>query len=86
MARRFSVRLTFLALVNFWPTPERRTASGRTVRSKKGCWSSISSSVLACIEPSWSRRAWTGSAERRLVSAKMTSRMPDAASMTMNSV
>ena len=41
--------------------PRGGPTSGRSVRSKNGCWSSSSSRFLACIEPSWVRRAWTGS-------------------------
>ena len=41
--------------------PDRRAASGLIVRSKNGCWSSSSSRFLAVIDPSWVRRAWTGS-------------------------
>src|SRR5690242_15250497 len=61
IARRFWVLATNDWDVIFWTVPERRTASGRTVRSKNGCWSSSSSRFRACIDPSWRRRAWTGS-------------------------
>ena len=60
-----SVRLACLGLVMRWTLPERRIASGRTVRSKKGCWSSSSSRFLACMEPSCVSRAWTGSTAGR---------------------
>src|SRR6188768_2305977 len=79
MARRRSVPRTFLVLVKRLPMPDRRRASGRTVRSKKGCWSSSSSRVRACIAPSWVRRAWTGSAPPRPRSTTTTSRMPTPA-------
>ena len=41
-----------------------RPAAAR-VRSKNGAWSSSSSRFFACIDPSWVRRAWTGSTEDR---------------------
>ena len=62
-ARRRSVRLADAGLLMRWAYAVRRAMNGRTVRSKNGCWSSSSSRFLACIEPSWVRRAWTGSTD-----------------------
>jgi hypothetical protein len=53
------------------------------LRSKKGCWSSISSSVRACIEPSWVRRAWTGSTEREPARPMKMRMIPAAATSAM---
>ena len=61
IARFFSVRAVKDDEVNRETVPESRPASGRSVRSKNGCWSSSSSRFFACIDPSWVRRAWTGS-------------------------
>ena len=61
IARLFSVRAVNDEEVNLEVVPARRPASGRIVRSRNGCWSSSSSRFLACIDPSWVRRAWTGS-------------------------
>ena len=82
-ASRRSVRLVCLGLVMRWTEPDRRPASGRTVRSKKGCWSSSSSRFLACIEPSCVRRAWTGSTDRLPARPKTMSRMAAAATPAM---
>ncbi len=60
-ARRFSVVAVNEVLAMREVAPENRCASGRSVRSMNGCWSSSSSRFLACIVPSWVRRAWTGS-------------------------
>src|SRR3972149_700326 len=64
-ARRRSVRLVWRGLVTRCTAPESRSASGRTVRSKNGCWSSSSSRGLACIEPSCVRRGRAGMARPR---------------------
>src|SRR3954452_8949694 len=60
-ARRFSVRSENEEDVTRATEPDMRPISGRSVRSMNGCWSSSSSRFLACIVPSWVRRAWTGS-------------------------
>ena len=59
--------------------PEGRAASGRSVRSRNGCWSSSSSRFLACIAPSWVRRAWTGSTGDRPARPRKIRRMAPAA-------
>ena len=59
--------------------PDSRPASGRRVRSKNGCWSSSSSRFLACIDPSWVRRAWTGSTGELPARPKTISRIAPAA-------
>ena len=83
-ARRFSVRSVNDELVTRETVPDSRAASGRRVRSMNGCWSSSSSRFLACIDPSWVRRAWTGSTDeppaspmkiRRMAPAAMAARM-----------
>src|SRR5688572_187832 len=58
---RISVLLRFWGLAIREASPESRPASGRSVRSNSGCWSSISSSERACIDPSSVSRACTGS-------------------------
>src|SRR4029079_1647987 len=63
--------------------PETRFASGRSVRSMNGCWSSRPSRFLACIAPSWVRRAWTGSTEVRLVRPRKIRRIAPAATAAM---
>ena len=63
--------------------PDSRPTSGRIVRSMNGAWSSSSSRFLACIVPSWVRRAWTGSTGALLVSAKTMSRTAPAATAAM---
>ena len=60
-ARRLPVRSLNDELVTRDTLPDIRAASGRSVRSMNGCCSSSSSRFLACIVPSWVRRAWTGS-------------------------
>ena len=63
--------------------PEILLASGRSVRSMNGCWSSSSSRFLACIDPSWVSRAWTGSTGELPARPMTMSRMPPAASAAM---
>ena len=62
-ASRFSVCWVNDVLAMPDMRPERRFMSGRSVRSASGAWSSSSSRFLACIVPSWLRRAWTGSTD-----------------------
>ncbi len=78
-ASRFSVRSLNDELVTRATLPDRRAASGRSVRSMNGCWSSSSSRFLACIDPSWVRRAWTGSTGELPASPMTMSRMAPAA-------
>src|ERR1035437_1646876 len=59
--------------------PEKRLTSGLRVRSRNGCWSSISSRFLACIVPSWVRRAWTGSTDDPPASPRAMRRIANAA-------
>src|ERR1700704_1869811 len=51
----------------------------------KGAWSSSSSRLLACIDPSWVRRAWTGSTGALPASPKTMSRIDPAASAATSS-
>src|SRR3990172_1180788 len=84
-ASRFSVRSEKFDDVIRATLPDRRPASGRIVRSKNGCWSSSSSRFFAVIEPSWVRRAWTGSTGALPASPKamrMTAAAATAATMT----
>src|SRR3954469_24883950 len=78
-ASRFSVRSENDVLVTRDMVPDRRAASGRRVRSTNGAWSSSSSRFLACMDPSWVRRAWTGSTGELPARPKTMSRMPAAA-------
>ena len=48
-----------------------------------GCWSSSSSRFLACIDPSWVSRAWTGSTGELPARPMTMSRMPPAARPAM---
>ena len=57
IASRFSVVAANDADVNRDTVPDIRPASGLRVRSRNGCWSSISSRFFACIVPSCVRRA-----------------------------
>src|SRR6478672_618269 len=82
-ASRFSVRSWNDELAIRDIEPETRFASGRSVRSMNGCWSSSSSRFLACIAPSWVRRAWTGSTDERLVSPRKIRRIAPAATAAM---
>src|SRR4029079_14037604 len=82
-ARRFSVRSWNDELATRDIRPETALASGRSVRSMNGCWSSSSSRFLACIAPSWVRRAWTGSTDERLVSPRKIRRIAPAATAAM---
>ncbi len=82
-ARRFSVLSLNEVLVIRDMRPDSRLASGRSVRSTNGCWSSSSSRFLACIDPSWVSRAWTGSTGELPASATTISRMPMAAAAAM---
>src|SRR5262249_23366498 len=59
--------------------PENCAASGRSVRSRKGAWSSSSSRFLACIVPSWVSRAWTGSTGELPASPRKIRRIAPAA-------
>src|SRR4051812_21459175 len=61
IARRFSVRSLNELEVTRETAPDRRSASGLTVRSKNGCWSSSSWRSFAVMAPSWVRRARSGS-------------------------
>src|SRR5664280_1565190 len=63
--------------------PEKRLTSGLKVRSRNGCWSSISSRFLACIVPSWLRRAWTGSTDEPPASPRAMRRIANAAAAAM---
>src|SRR5687768_9765959 len=60
-ARRFSVFSVKDVDATRDIRPDRPAASGRSVRSMNGACSSSSSRFLACMVPSWVRRAWTGS-------------------------
>ena len=82
-ARRFSVRSENDVLVTRETLVDRRDASGRRVRSMNGAWSSSSSRFLACIDPSWVRRAWTGSTGELPASPMKISRMAPAATAAM---
>src|SRR5664280_1908931 len=63
--------------------PEKRLTSGLRVRSRNGCWSSISSRFLACIVPSWVRRAWTGATDDPPASPRAMRRIANAAAAAM---
>src|SRR5664280_3519712 len=63
--------------------PEKRLTSGFRVRSRNGCWSSISSRFFACIVPSWVSRAWTGSTEDAPASPRAMRRIANAAAAAM---
>src|SRR6185436_4995099 len=82
-ARLFSVRSLNDALVTRATEPDRRPASERSVRSMNGCWSSSSSRFLACIDPSWVRRAWTGSTDEPPASPMKIRRIAPAATAAM---
>ncbi len=83
-ARRFSAFSWNELLATRDIRPERPAASGRSVRSRKGCWSSSSSRFFACIVPSWVRRAWTGSTDRLPpASPRAMSRIAPAAAPAM---
>ena len=58
---------------------DRPAASGRSVRSRNGCWSSSSSRFLACIVPSCVSRACTGSTGELPARPRAMSRMAAAA-------
>src|SRR3990172_4826408 len=84
-ASRFSVRSEKFDDVIRATLPDRRPASGRIVRSKNGCWGSSSPRVFAPLQPSWVRRAWTGSTGALPASPKamrMTAAAATAATMT----
>ena len=82
-ASRFSVRSLNELLAIRETDPDMRFANGRRVRSRNGCWSSSSSRFLACIEPSWVRRAWTGSTGELPARPRTMSRIPPAARAAM---
>src|SRR5262245_63016687 len=82
-ASRFSVRSWNDELATRDMRPESREASGRSVRSRNGCWSSSSSRFFACIAPSWVRRACTGSTDEREVRPRKISRIAPAATAAM---
>ncbi len=84
-ARRRSVVSEKDVLVIRCMRPENRAISGRRVRSTNGCWSSSSSRFLACIDPSWVRRAWTGSTGELPLRPRTMSRTPAAARPAMRS-
>src|SRR5487761_2309509 len=83
IASRFSAVCLNDAVVNWETVPERRLASGLNVRSRNGCWSSISSRFLACIVPSWVNRAWTGSRAESPASPSATRMIASAAAAAM---
>ena len=89
-ASRFSVVCVNEVLATRDIRPDSRFASGRRVRSMSGCWSSSSSRFFACIDPSWVRRAWTGSTGELPASPMTISRMAPAATsattMAMGSI
>src|SRR5215204_3131557 len=78
-ARRFSVFSVKDVVATRDIRPERPAASGRSVRSMNGAWSSSSSRFLACMVPSWVRRAWTGSTGALPPSPRTISRIAPAA-------
>ena len=78
-ASRFSVCWVNDVLAMLDIRPERRFMSGRSVRSASGAWSSSSSRFLACMVPSWLRRAWTGSTDGLLASPMKINRIAPAA-------
>src|SRR6478752_230326 len=82
-ARFFSVRSLNDALVTLATPPDMRAASGRSVRSMNGCWSSSSSRFLACIDPSWESRAWTGSTDEPPARLMKIRRIAPAATAAM---
>src|SRR5664280_680082 len=83
IARRFSVVAENDVEASREARPERRPTSGRSVRSRNGCWSSISSRFLACIVPSWVSRAWTGSTDAPPATLRATRRIANAAAAAM---
>src|SRR5450759_1485601 len=83
IASRFSVVAVNDADVKRETPPERRAARGLNVRSRKGCWSSISSRFLACMVPSWVSRAWTGSTDEPPASPRAMRRIANAAAAAM---
>src|SRR5215218_7517974 len=78
-ARRFSVVWVNDVLATRDIRPDSRLASGRSVRSTRGCWSSSSSRFFACIDPSWVSRACTGSTGELPARPTTISRMAPAA-------
>src|SRR6476659_166451 len=82
-ASRFSVRSWNDELATRDIEPETRFASGRSVRSMNGCWSSSSSRFLACIDPSWESRAWTGSTDEPPARLMKIRRIAPAATAAM---
>src|SRR3954449_1208294 len=78
-AKRFSVVARTDELATRFDVCESRATSGRSVRSMNGAWSSSSSRFFACIDPSWVRRAWTGSTGALPARPRTMSRMPAAA-------
>ena len=82
-ASRFSVRSWNELLATRDMRPVSRPASGRSVRSRNGAWSSSSSRFLACIVPSWVSRAWTGSTGELPARPMAMSRMAPAAAAAM---
>src|ERR1700704_4233989 len=82
-ASRFAVRSANEALVTRATVPDNWAASGRRVRSRNGDWSSSSSRFFACMDPSWVRRAWTGSTGEPPARPRTMSRMAPAAAKAM---
>src|SRR3954454_10226562 len=78
-ANRFSVVARTEELAMRFDLSDSRATSGRSVRSMNGAWSSSSSRFFACIDPSWVRRAWTGSTGALPARPRTMSRMPAAA-------
>src|SRR5665811_1291459 len=83
IASRFCVVCVNDAEVKREMLSDRRPASGLIVRSKNGCWSSISSRFLACMVPSWVSRACTGSTAEPPASPSATRMMASAATAAM---
>src|SRR5450759_3151320 len=83
IASRFCVVCVNDAEVKREMLSDRWPASGLIVRSKNGCWSSISSRFLACMVPSWVSRAWTGSTAEPPASPSATRMMASAAAAAM---
>src|SRR5450756_606263 len=83
IASRFCVVCVNDAEVKRETLSDRRPASGLIVRSKNGCWSSISSRFLACMVPSWVSRAWTGSTAEPPASPSAMRMMASAATAAM---
>src|SRR3954454_14397396 len=78
-ANRFSVVARTEELAMRFDLSESPATMGRRVRSINGAWSSSSSRFFACIDPSWVRRAWTGSTGALPARPRTMRRMPAAA-------